>query len=153
MGRSGRDMVDVHTLLNSLRSLLDGCTVTLFSWKFWGIKPLGKFHFFTDEEVVGLDQELVAKLDWARGRAGVPFTITSGLRSPSQNKTVKGVQDSAHLRGLGVDLRVENGSARFKMVQALLLAGFRRIGIYDKHIHADRDETLPQDVIWVGESH
>jgi len=35
---------------------------------------------------------------------------------------------------------------------ALLQAGFRRIGIYDKHIHADIDKTLPQDVMWWGVS-
>lgn len=118
----------------------------------WG-KPMGNYHFFTNEEVEGLDKELCAMLDWARGRAAIPFKITRGLDSPDHNATVGGVQDSAHLKGLGVDLACHTSSDRFLMVQALLLAGFKRIGIYDKHVHADRDNSLPQLVIWTGISH
>lgn len=111
---------------------------------------MSNLHFFKDEEVAGLDKELCAMLDWARGRSGVPFVITCGLRTPTQNDKVGGVQDSAHLRGLGVDLACTDSTARFKIVQALLLAGFKRIGIYtDGHIHADRDPSLPQDVMWM----
>lgn len=119
----------------------------------WTGYNVPKYHFFSDEEVKGLDQELCAMLDWARGRAAVPFSITCGLRTADQNDTVGGVKDSAHLRGLAVDLSCSDSEARFKMVSALLLAGFKRIGIYDKHIHVDRDETLPQNVAWIGVSH
>lgn len=111
---------------------------------------MSQYHFFKDEETKGLDKELCAMLDWARGRAGVPFIITRGLSTILENDKVGGVQDSAHLKGLGVDLACTDSNDRFKMVQALLLAGFRRIGIYtDGHIHADRDLSLPQDVIWI----
>lgn len=113
---------------------------------------MSKFTHFKDDEVKGLDQELVAMLDWSRGRAGVPFIITSGLRTLEHNTTVGGVQDSAHLRGLGVDLRVTDDRERFKMVQAMFLAGFKRIGIYDKHVHCDRDASLEQEVMWTGVS-
>lgn len=108
---------------------------------------------FDEAEVEGLDKELVAKLDWARSRAGVPFLITSGKRLPDQNDSVGGVKDSAHLRGLAVDLRCSEAGPRFRMVQALLLAGFKRIGVYDRHVHVDLDDTLPQEVMWIGESH
>lgn len=114
---------------------------------------MSQYNFFRDNEIEGLDKELVAMLDWARGRSGVPFVITCGLRTAEENAGVGGVQDSAHLRGLGVDLACSDASARYRMVQALLLAGFKRIGIYDKHIHADRDPSLPQEVIWIGVSH
>lgn len=114
----------------------------------WGRKVT--YNFFSDSEIKGLDKELCAMLDWARGRAGIPFVITCGLRTPDHNDLVGGVQDSAHLRGLGVDLACSDSPTRYKMVQALLLAGFKRIGIYNQHIHADRDETLPQGVIWIG---
>lgn len=112
-----------------------------------------KPNFFTKEEVEGLDPEFVAKLDWARGRAGVPFVITSGKRTPEENERVTGVDASAHIKGLAVDLRVTDSIQRKKMVHALLLAGFNRIGIYDKHCHVDVDPDLPQDVMWVGVSH
>lgn len=112
-----------------------------------------KFNYFKDEEIQGLDPELVAKLDWARARSGVPFIITSGKRSPEDNKRVSGVDDSAHMRGLAVDLRCASSEDRYRMLQALFLVGFRRIGLYDKHLHVDLDPNLPQDVTWVGLSH
>lgn len=121
-----------------------------FAWTGYSVS---QYHFFNDDEIKGLDKELCAMLDWARGRAGVPFVITCGLRTVDHNEQVGGVQDSAHLRGLGVDLACSDSYSRYKMVQALLLAGFKRMGVYDKHIHVDRDDTLPQDVMWGGVSH
>lgn len=109
--------------------------------------------YFKPEEIEGLDAELVAKLDWARGRSGVPFIITSGKRSPEENERVMGVDASAHMKGLAVDLRCSDSQARYKMLNALFLSGFKRLGVYDKHIHADLDSSLPQEVVWVGLSH
>jgi uncharacterized protein YcbK (DUF882 family) len=107
------------------------------------------WHFFKDSEVNGLDQEFVALLDRARGMAGVPFIITSGLRSPDQNKNIGGVEDSAHLFGLAVDLLCRDDLSRFKIVKALISLGVSRIGIYsDGHIHCDVSTTLPQGVMW-----
>ncbi len=106
-----------------------------------------KYHYFCDDEVEGLSEKLVEQLDHARSIAGIPFFITEGLASGGSH-----VKDTAHQRGLAVDLRCNTSRARFIMVRALLFVGFRRIGIYDKHVHVDIDESLPQDVIWVGES-
>lgn len=119
----------------------------------WTGYNMNQWHFFNDEEVKGLDKELCAMLDWARGRAGVPFIITCGVRTPEQNDQVGGVKDSSHIRGLAVDLACSDSFSRYKMVQSLLLAGFKRMGIYDKHIHVDRDTTLPEQVCWIGLSH
>jgi zinc D-Ala-D-Ala carboxypeptidase len=127
--------------------------VTLFSLRFKAMPMNKRWRFFEEKEVEGLDPELVAKLDWARGRSGVPFTITSGFRSPEQNERVMGVDGSAHTKGLAVDLRVPDSSSRYKMVNALLLVGFKRIGVYTAHIHIDLDASLPQEVLWIGESH
>ncbi len=99
--------------------------------------------WFTLREVEGLRPELVDRLDWAREKAGVPFVITSGFR-PGDPR--------AHGRGWAVDLRCWYSRPRFKILGALLEAGFRRVGVYDKHIHADLDPDLPQEVIWMGVS-
>jgi uncharacterized protein YcbK (DUF882 family) len=108
---------------------------------------------FSDDEIRGLDPRLVEALDHARGFAGLPFIITSGLRTPEENANAGGVDNSEHMRGLGVDLACSSSHARMRMVTALILAGFRRIGIYDKHLHAGLDESLPLDVMWLGVSH
>lgn len=123
-----------------------------FAWTGY-IKPMNKWTYFTDEEVKGLDNELVSKLDTARKVAGVPFRITSGLRTCAANTSALGVENSSHLKGLAVDLGLDAGSDRFAIVKALLGAGFVRIGVYDKHVHVDTDPDKPQSVMWVGVSH
>lgn len=118
---------------------------------------MSKWKFFADAEVEGLDNELVAKLDSARHVADIPFVITSGLRTCAGNQQAMGADHSAHIKGLAVDLGLghlvqgyDRDNARFKMVNALLSAGFSRIGVYDLHIHCDIGQ-LPdyaQGVIW-----
>lgn len=108
---------------------------------------------FSDDEVVNLNPDLVEKLDHARGFAHCPFFITSGYRSKGQNDAAGGAENSSHMRGLAVDIRCDDAFKRFRMVSALILAGFNRIGVYNAHIHVDIDRSLPQNVMWTGESH
>jgi uncharacterized protein YcbK (DUF882 family) len=127
-----------------------------FSWSWFfcrtgGNKKVSKY--FSEAETFNLDQRLIDKLDRARGLAGIPFVITSGWRSPEENTTDGGVPDSSHCLGLAVDLRCQDGNSRFKMVTALIDAGFNRIGVYNLHIHCDVSDVLPQKVIWTGVSH
>lgn len=108
-----------------------------------------KYKYFKESEVVGLKPEFVAMLDKARGIAGVPFIITSGLRSPEKNKEVGGKANSAHLTGEAVDIACTDSAKRFKIVTALLNVGFKRIEVTNKHIHVDVSKTLPQNVFFL----
>lgn len=103
--------------------------------------------YFSSEELQGLEPRLVERLMEARQRAMTPFTITEGRASGGSH-----VANSAHGRGLAVDIRAHDSVTRFKIVKALLDSGFVRVGVYDKHIHADVDESLPQGVLWWGRS-
>jgi uncharacterized protein YcbK (DUF882 family) len=109
--------------------------------------------YFSDAEVKGLNRDLVVMLVNTREVAGIPILITSGLRTCSANQAAMGVEGSAHLKGLAVDMACEESISRYKLLKALLLAGFNRIGIYSKHLHADIDKDKPQNVIWWGVSH
>lgn len=122
--------------------------------KTWGEKRnVNKWKYFSDDEVKGLDIELCAMLDMARGKAGVPFMITSGLRTPTENDALaQSVKDSAHLTGNAVDIECADSEARFAMIKGLLDAGFTRIGVYSQHIHCDNSQTLPPNVIWYVEA-
>ncbi len=98
---------------------------------------------------------LIRKLQYARYLYRKPMIITSGGRTPEHNADVGGVSDSSHLireDGFfqGCDIRCQAGGDRYLMLVALLEAGFKRIGIYDKHIHIDVDEDKPSKVIWVS---
>ena len=93
------------------------------------------------------DPTLVDLLDEARQFAGIPFVITSGIRAPrDENDT------SSHVTGKAVDIRAPTSRHRHRIVEALLLVGIDRIGVYDRHIHADVDKTKPRFVMWVGVS-
>ena len=110
------------------------------------------YRHFSKAEVAGLQPALVARLDWARQVAGVPFHITSGFRTPEENEALGGAPDSAHLRGWAADIRVTSTYRRFAIVGGALKAGFPRIGVYNGHVHLDSDPSLPTRVMWTGKS-
>jgi len=103
--------------------------------------------YFTDDEITGLAPALVERLVTARKLAMTPFIITEGPAAGGSH-----VENTAHARGLAVDLRCHDSISRFKIVKALLDTGFARVGVYDKHIHTDVDDSLPQGVLWWGRS-
>jgi uncharacterized protein YcbK (DUF882 family) len=81
-----------------------------------------------------LDQELV---------------YNSGYRCPECNKLAGGEKNSAHLRGLAVDIKCLTSRARYYIKKAAYAAGFRRIGTGHHIIHLDVDTSLDQDVEWL----
>jgi uncharacterized protein YcbK (DUF882 family) len=100
--------------------------------------------------------EFLQKLDNARAIAGIPFKINSGFRTLAHNKSLiarglKAVQNSPHLAGYAADIAIPNGASkeRFIIVNALLKAGFTRIGIDKTFVHCDCDPTKDKEVIWL----
>lgn len=110
------------------------------------------YKYFKASEIVGLKPELVALLDKARSIAGTPFKLTSGLRSASQNASVGGVPNSAHLTGEAADIACTDSQLRFYIVKALLEVGFNRVEICPSHIHCDISKTLPQNVVVLSQN-
>jgi len=96
-----------------------------------------------------MDDNLLKMLDTARAVAGVPFKVTSSYRCAKKNESVGGVKNSAHTRGTAVDIACSTSSDRFIILDALLTAGFERIGIAKTFIHADVDQELPQGLTWL----
>ena len=91
-------------------------------------------------------------LNQARHYSGIPFEITSGFRIEADIERLekagyKVSKNSSHLKGYAADIACESGPNRLKIVQALLEAGFTRIGIAKTFIHCDNDPDKP-DSIW-----
>lgn len=114
---------------------------------------MSQWKYFLEDEVLGLKDELILKLDQMRSVAGVPIVITSGLRTLGTNAVTQGVHDSAHLKGLAADIHCPDSGTRFKLVAAAFQVGFKRIEAASAHIHVDIDPDLPQNVLWLGISH
>jgi hypothetical protein len=108
---------------------------------------LPDYRYFSPSEVAGLEPALVYALDWARHIAGVPFSLSETVATGGSHAL-----NTSHGRGWGVDIRCSDPRPRFKIIAALIKVGFTRIGIYDRHIHADLDPSLDQEVTWLGTS-
>ena len=109
-----------------------------------------------------MDRDFLRMLDSARGFSnGTPFKINSGYRTPEKNAAIykklgKPEIKSSHLYGRAADILATTSRDRFKIVEALIKAGFNRIGISGKSgfIHVDNDcnqygGQKSSDVIWI----
>ena len=104
--------------------------------------------YFKESEK-NMDEGFLDSLDNARTIAGIPFIITSAWRSPEHNKKVGGTPNSSHLKGLAVDIVADDSRKRFTILQALIAAGFTRIGIAKTFIHVDGDTEKDPRVTWL----
>ena len=96
-----------------------------------------------------MDETFLSMLDEARTEAKIPFKINSGYRTTEHNKVVGGVKSSSHLKGVAADIKCTDSRSRFIILNALIQAGFTRIGIANTFIHVDCDIDKPQMVSWV----
>jgi len=96
-----------------------------------------------------MDPEFLLKLERMRERSGVAFRINSGYRTPKHNAKVGGVGDSAHVKGHAADIRAKTSQQRWKIVEAAIEQGIRRIGIAKTYVHVDDDPTLAVEVLWL----
>lgn len=101
-------------------------------------------HFSENEQSkFDLEEALWLLLDEMRELAGVPFYITSGRRSEQVNEKVGGKPNSAHLRGLAVDLSCGTNEDRKAMLTGIL--GVKKacfIELTSDHIHVDIDGSI-----------
>jgi uncharacterized protein YcbK (DUF882 family) len=77
-----------------------------------------------------------------------PVVITSALRCAEYNKAIGGKPDSAHVKGLALDIYCPTSRERFELYDRLRPL-FNRIGIGKDFIHVDADESKSQNVMWV----
>jgi zinc D-Ala-D-Ala carboxypeptidase len=123
-------------------------------------KPLRYFDFSEfdspDEKGSGekhMDRGFLRKLDNARHIAGIPFRITSGFRTKAYNidltnRGYKTSKTSPHMKGLAADISTPDSKTRYKVIEALRLQNFTRIGIGKNFVHCDTDTSKSQEVIW-----
>ena len=103
--------------------------------------------YFKEIDDGNMDANFLHKLDKARSIAGLPFKINSAYRSPEHPLSIKN-PSSSHIKGLAADISAKDSRTRFIIVDALIKAGFNRIGIADTFIHVDMDLDKSNKVIW-----
>ncbi len=100
----------------------------------------------------GLNPKLIRMIHEAEEISGDSFIITDAVRPAKMAGPEKIFPPPAHEEGLAVDIRVSGCRERWKIREALEKAGFRRIGIYDKNIHADICPHRVGFCLWGGVS-
>lgn len=118
---------------------------------YWDTNPYFKEKEFSCKcgcNFNNIDSNLLTMLTNAREDAKTSFIINSACRCENHNESVGGSDTSSHIKGFAVDIRVYNSVHRFKILQSLVLVGFKRIGVYKNFIHCDNDNDKVQNVIW-----
>ena len=90
----------------------------------------------------------LSKLEKARSYSKVAFKVSSGFRTKSHNKKVGGVNASSHTIGRAVDLIADSDYKKYKIITALMKAGFNRIGVAKNFIHVDDDISKNPGRLW-----
>lgn len=79
-----------------------------------------------------VDPRINALIDYMRKR-GYQFDVTSGYRSPFQNRRAGGARRSTHMGGLAVDMALPNNndpSQALKMIEDASKFGVQGVGVY-----------------------
>lgn len=107
-----------------------------------------KAKYFCDDEfrratpacsITDMNEQFMKCLDSAREYAGIPFIISSAYRSVEHELSKGRPGTSSHCKGIAVDIKCRDSISRMKIVSGLVQAGFMRIGIHSRFIHADMD--------------
>lgn len=96
-----------------------------------------------------IDQGLVNSLERLEHVLGHELTFSSGYRCQACNAAAGGVKNSAHMRGLAVDILASSSADRYHLIYCAVTQGFARIGIGRNFVHLDIDLSLPQHVVWL----
>ncbi len=112
--------------------------IEFFKREEWRCQCGGKFcNGFPAEPA----EETVRMCDEIRRRAGVPITISSGLRCPTHNAEVGGVSNSRHMTGQAADMVCSLAPAELYRLAVEVageqIPGRGGIGLYSWGVHID----------------
>ena len=107
-----------------------------------------RFMYFKNSEflncepvctIYDMDDVFMEMLDLARLIAGIPFIINSAFRTVKHERERGRSGLSSHTKGKAIDIHCLESDDRMIIVDALIKAGFKRIGISENFIHVDND--------------
>lgn len=88
-----------------------------------------------------IGKDLIGAYRRFRGLVGIPLKVNSGYRCPAHNSAVGGSKNSYHVKGLAIDIDLENLKPKFSIDEICLMArdaGFTFIKVYSNFIHLDK---------------
>jgi len=107
------------------------------------VKTYPNFNPKSDPKMVGVKSIVMDVVQKVRTMVGFPISLSSGVRTVAQNKAAKGADNSAHLKGLAVDIPCTDPVKRTALIKAILTCGtpvFLEIAV--GHLHIDLDSSI-----------
>ncbi|MEA3280601.1 MAG: D-Ala-D-Ala carboxypeptidase family metallohydrolase [Thermodesulfobacteriota bacterium] len=95
-----------------------------------------------------MNDRFMQKANLARKIANIPFYVVSGFRCWKHNKEIGSTSDN-HPLGVAMDVQATTSRQRFIIIDALIKAGFNRIGVHKTFIHFDDNINKTSNVIWL----
>ena len=93
-----------------------------------------------------MDPAFMNRLQTARDLAGCPFVINSAYRTKEYELRKKRSGNSMHCLGRAVDISCRESFTRYRILSALIQAGFHGVGVGQTFIHVDDREM---QTIWL----
>ena len=95
--------------------------------------------------------QLESIMDAIREEYGLALIANSWTRCPDNNAAEPDAKpDSAHLKGMAVDIRVLDSPMRYDILKIIFRRDdINRVGIARTFIHIDIDTSKPQEVVWL----
>jgi len=144
----------VSTFMGGIKASPQLATTTSPGVQKWPtIKHFEPWEFDSpDDKGSGVERmslQLIQLLDSLRERCGFPFIISSGYRSFKYNSTLPNASvQSAHIKGLAVDIVAQTSGEKFMIVKYALEIGIRRVGVGSNFVHLDTSTELPEQMLW-----
>ena len=91
--------------------------------------------------VYGMDKNVINKYKLFTDALVCDAVVTSGDRSIKENRRVKGVKGSYHLKGEALDIAFPNCLTTMEDLGKIARRYFNGVIIYPKHIHVDIRKT------------
>ena len=95
-----------------------------------------------------LKNDIKDRLNNARKHSGIPFALLESSRCAEYNKTLGKHEESPYVKGLAVRIKITHQQDCFKIVTALKILGFNRIGISNTAIYVDTDKSKSPSCMW-----
>lgn len=93
-----------------------------------------------------MDRHFLQMLDEARDLSELKFKILKGFVCYGCRGKINELENSAHLIGRAAVIQCKHSYKRYRIIAALLEAGFTRIGIHRNYLYVDNDDMRADSI-------
>jgi len=96
-----------------------------------------------------MEETFLVRLDSLRWKLNRPIHLNSAYRCDKHNSEVGGAKNSAHTKGLAVDIKCDNSQDRYQILKWAFALGFMGIAPANSFVHVDDKKGNPRPNTWL----